>query len=248
MPRRARGELMKKKRFVEFLEMIVQNVVVLFAAELLGFRTQHQRVRRLRALGRLRQEVQGGAGLLHAAAGVGKLARVIAHRIADDPAHVPAGEGVVADVGDAAGCQLPRADVEQLFLHVGRHPRIDAVRDDVVEYAGFFAEIAQVDLLELDVGETQRRDVGSALHAPGRRKSRCRGSGSAARQPPSESGSLRRRNRFRARGIRRPARAPAGAAELSSQAGPDATAEKPGSGTGIRRSLPATRRSSRRPV
>ena len=37
------------------------------------------------------------------------------------------------------------------------------MRDDVVEYAGFLAQIAQVDLLELDVGETQRRDVGGAL-------------------------------------------------------------------------------------
>jgi hypothetical protein len=37
------------------------------------------------------------------------------------------------------------------------------VRDDVVEYAGFLAEIAQVDLLELDVGDTQCRDVGNAL-------------------------------------------------------------------------------------
>jgi hypothetical protein len=53
-----------------------------------------------------------------------------AQRVAGQPARVPAGVGVVADVGDPAGSEVSRADLEDPILHRGGYPRVGPVTDD----------------------------------------------------------------------------------------------------------------------
>lgn len=64
---------------------------------------------------------------------------------------MPAGIGVVTDVGDTVLSEMAAADFEHLVLHCRGHPGEDAVTDDVIELAEIVANFENVDMLQLDV-------------------------------------------------------------------------------------------------
>ena len=78
---------------------------------------------------------------------------MIDHHVADHAAHVPARKRVVADVRNAVRREVVPADREDVLPHRRRHPRIDAVADDVVERAPRRVDVGDVELAQLDVGE-----------------------------------------------------------------------------------------------
>ena len=82
----------------------------------------------------------------------------LAHRVSD----VAPGERVVAHVRDAVRRERSGGDREHPLLHGRRHPRIEAVRDDVVERAGI-RRVQQVGVEERDVGQAERGDLRAAL-------------------------------------------------------------------------------------
>ena len=57
------------------------------------------------------------------------------HHVADEIPQVGAWIGVVADKGDALRPHIVVKDRQYFVAHVGRHPGIDAMRDDVIEQA-----------------------------------------------------------------------------------------------------------------
>ena len=83
----------------------------------------------------LEQEAQQRPRLRDALARVGELGGVEDEHVAQRLAQAPAGQGVVADVGHAGRVERRAADRQQAIAHRGRHPRVDAVRDHVVEAA-----------------------------------------------------------------------------------------------------------------
>ncbi len=72
----------------------------------------------------------------------------------DHAAHMPARIAVVADVADAVRDQVPAADVEDLFLHFGRNPRIDAVANNVIEAVEAIVDIENAHLPQPNVFQT----------------------------------------------------------------------------------------------
>ena len=84
------------------------------------------------------------------------------------PAYLPdeaARKDVVAHVDEAARRQVPIREREEGVAHVRRHPRIEAVRDDIVERPERSRDFAQVALDELDVREPEStRHVVRAAH------------------------------------------------------------------------------------
>ena len=76
-------------------------------------------------------------------------------QLAQGLAQPVAGQRVVADERDAAGRQHVRGEREQPLAHRVGHPRVDAVRDDVVEALLGRLEVLDPDLLEAHVGEAE---------------------------------------------------------------------------------------------
>ena len=80
---------------------------------------------------------------------------------------VPARQCVVTHVGDAICREVALARRQQPVAHRAGNPRIDAVRNDVVELAKFRIEIDQVHMPELQVVQIQRRcELAGAVDLP----------------------------------------------------------------------------------
>ena len=83
-------------------------------------------------LGKVGEDVMGAADLRSRIVDVPD---VVEQQVADHPAQMPAGQRIVADKGDAVGCQHPADQRHQRGAHRGGHPGINAVGDDIVELA-----------------------------------------------------------------------------------------------------------------
>ncbi len=150
MPCGACGELGEEERVVDVGQRVVKQ-------------------QRVRARGeRRRLGADGGGGLVLAAqpreqapGGRDPLLRVVdavdleGEQLAQRLAQPVAGQRVVADERDAVGRQHVRGEREQLLAHRVGHPRVDAVRDDVVKAPSGRLEVLDADLLEAHVGEAE---------------------------------------------------------------------------------------------
>ena len=169
VPSRGFGKLVEIEGLVDLLEMIVEEVRVGLVPERIELLPERHAVGT--GGGRaLRQEVEQPAGLLHLGDGARERRGVIDHHVADHPADVPAGKRVVAHVRDAVRREIVPADREDPFPHGGRHPRIDAVANDVVELAPRRVDVGDVVLAQLDVGKAEGPDLSLALLDLARRK------------------------------------------------------------------------------
>ncbi len=107
-------------------------------------------------------------GLGGALARVVHAARVIQHHVAQRAQHVPARIHVVADKCEPVGRQVLLAEGQQGFARIGRHPGIDAVRDDVIEFPQCRRR-AQVETCQTDVAQPHGPGCRlSGLNLPGR--------------------------------------------------------------------------------
>ena len=91
------------------------------------------------------EEIPGG---LDAGTRLGEVHGAIEHHFAVGEEGVPAGEGVVTDVGDAVGRKAVAANAHQAVARFGWNPRVEAVGDDVVECAETLVNCGQVDGVE----------------------------------------------------------------------------------------------------
>ena len=91
------------------------------------------------------------------------------HHVPQQAAYAPTGLAIVADVGHAAGLQALPAKAKNGLSDLLRHPRIDAVRDDVIEFAEVHAQIGDVCLEEACIAQAcgRPRFVGQ-LHVAAR--------------------------------------------------------------------------------
>ncbi len=83
----------------------------------------------------------------------------------DLPGHAPQvtpGVGVVADERDTLRREATGDQVQHSVAHLRRHPRVDPVRNDVVELPRIGGNVAEVTLEQRDVGEPELRDELSA--------------------------------------------------------------------------------------
>ena len=90
------------------------------------------------------QVLQAPARLLQPLAGVLNAAGVKQHEVPQVPAHMAAGQGVVADEGDSVGRQAFPAHPQQGVADLGRHPGVNAMQDDVVELAPIPGDVPKV--------------------------------------------------------------------------------------------------------
>ena len=104
---------------------------------------------------RAHQKRQQAAGLADAIGRVVEPLSVIAEHLANGGPRMPAGEGVVADVGNALRIEIVAADREDFFLHLLRHPGIDAVAEDVVEGAQLARNVEDAEASQVDIHEAQ---------------------------------------------------------------------------------------------
>ena len=149
----AGDELVEVEGFVELFEMLVEEVGVGGALEEGEFLAKEDGVGGFGDGDGLGEEGEKGAGGLDAVVGVFEVLGVVPEHFADGGAGVPAGVGVVGDVGDAVGREIVFADVEDFGLHFGGHPGVDAVGEDVVELAEVGGEVEDGFVVEVDVGE-----------------------------------------------------------------------------------------------
>src|SRR5579871_6285641 len=98
------------------------------------------------------------------------VAKMKKHHPPDGIAHVSAGVGIVADIGDTVGSEGRFADFQDTFAHGGRDPGIQTMHDDVFELRGGGIEIEKVLVAQFDVGELDLIHEGLAGRNGGRRK------------------------------------------------------------------------------
>ena len=139
---------------VDMLQILVKDVVVrLFLERLHHFPNgggQEIVVRQAVA-----QQHQHGPGTGQALVVVLRAVAVHQHGVAHHVAGLPAGIGVVTDVGHAQRREVFAADAQDGLLDFGRHPAEDAVHDDVVELAEFGGDPRQVQRMQLQVGDAE---------------------------------------------------------------------------------------------
>ena len=85
----------------------------------------------------------------------GDVPRLILQHPAHHLAQVATGEGVVADKSDAVRGQIRATDGHDLVAHRWRHPGVDPVSDDVVELAEAGVQIHDVEMVEVNVRQSQ---------------------------------------------------------------------------------------------
>ena len=90
--------------------------------------------------------------------GSGYIAHVEQHHVADEIPQVGAWMGVVADKGDALRPHIVVKNCQHFVAHVGRHPGIDAVRDDVIERAIVRRNVCDTGMAQRNVLQTKRGD------------------------------------------------------------------------------------------
>jgi hypothetical protein len=134
------GELMEIERLTVWDEIFVGDVVVRLEAGKRPFGSQGAGIEGIGVNERPDETVQGLAR-------VGKVAQGIAERAAQ----VPAGIGVVADIGDSVGCHAMAGYGEHAGANGLRDPGVDAVGDDVVEAGRGALEVSNGEAVELDV-------------------------------------------------------------------------------------------------
>ena len=158
---RAFDEVREKKGLVELGEIVVQQERVRLVLLMLeGVLHDHgkDRVRR-RSLSEKPDEVSRLADSLD---GILAASHGPQHHLAHRNSDVPSGKHVVAHVRDAVRSEHLGGDGEHPLLNQRRHPRVDAVRDDVVVRAEV-RRVQEVDVLERHVREAEG---GNLLPAP----------------------------------------------------------------------------------
>lgn len=154
---------------VGWLEVFVGEVVVRSFGDECEFAGEHLRVK-----GSTREacfEVEGGAyddfghraGVGDELPGLGlELASGEDHEFSEGLAEVPAGVAVVADEGDAVGCEEFSAEAKEAVADGFFDPGVDAVGDDVIEGAKIGAGVHDVEDFEPDVGEAEAGGHGAS--------------------------------------------------------------------------------------
>lgn len=92
----------------------------------------------------------------------GAWAGLVLEDLSDHGAEVAAGEGVIADEGDAVGGEETAAEGQESVGYVLGDPGVDAVGDDVVEEAEVWVGVLEgedIGLEEVDVGEAELLDA-----------------------------------------------------------------------------------------
>ena len=107
-------------------------------------------------------EFEQRAGSRKRRGGVGNIACVILDHVPNSTTHVASGQRVVAHEGHAICRQMPRDQRHQMDANLRGNPRVEAVRDDVIEAAEIGGKLTQVEFQQLDVGESE-----ITCHAPG---------------------------------------------------------------------------------
>jgi hypothetical protein len=87
--------------------------------------------------------------------GVGDAARIEGHQRARDLARAAARVGVVTDIGDAVRAQMRCADGENPLLDGRRDPRVQAVRDEIVERPEAPGNVLNVLVMEDDIAQPE---------------------------------------------------------------------------------------------
>src|SRR5262245_35821666 len=85
-------------------------------------------------------------------------ARVICADVTYDLAQMPAGQDVVADIGDAIGREILGTDAEDRVLCIPGHPTENTVTDDVVELPVSKIDNGKITFADLNVGQPQLSD------------------------------------------------------------------------------------------
>ena len=150
-------ELREVERLAERRQLVVEDILAPPLQQVVELLTYESGVVAADSGGQQLGEVQR---LVEALASAGHAADVEQHHLAQHLADVAARVGVVAHIGHAHGREPLGAHLQDALLHVGRDPRIQPVRDDVVELAEVVRERAHVQRPELDIRETELRNDG----------------------------------------------------------------------------------------
>ncbi len=152
--RGARGEIAKIEGIVNRPEVIVKQPGWAAGQQALDLVVDH-RMPRSSGDARFAQHFQKRARLLDAFGGIGVIARVVQHHLTQHDPNVPAWQRVVADEGDSLRRQAIAAETQQTLANVVGHPGVDAMRDDVIEFAESRAGLSQIQHAQVEIGEPE---------------------------------------------------------------------------------------------
>ena len=171
------GQPVRRGRLEEFgeiecliflLQKVVCDVTVIGFAQRLELLPQKPVVGRL-PVARFQEELDERFALINFGTDIAKPGGVHPHHVAQQAAYAPTGLAIIADVGHAAGLQALPAKAKNGLSDLLRHPRIDAVRDDVIEFAEVHAHIGDVCLEEARIAQACGRPrFVSQLHVAAR--------------------------------------------------------------------------------
>ena len=97
------------------------------------------------------EKLEQGSSLADLLFGALEVGHVIAHHAPRHVAEVVPGIGIVADVSDALFGEMRSAKGQDLVADRGRHPRVKAVGDDVIEPPKIRRRLQEIELLEGNV-------------------------------------------------------------------------------------------------
>jgi hypothetical protein len=147
-----RDELVEVAGIVHLGEIVMDQEARIAGADPLELSLHERRVRIFIGPA-LRDQLRKRPRFADALAGLGERLGVEAEHLPRHAAHIAAGVDVVAHERDAVGGEVARDQSEELLAHRRRDPRVEPMRDDVVECTGIRGELREVALRQGEVGE-----------------------------------------------------------------------------------------------
>ena len=162
MSRRVFDELVEVNRLVGGAEIVVKETGIGVFEGSFQFLPHHAMVEVGLGFG-FGEKLEQGSSLADLLFGALEVGHVIVHHAPRQVAEVVPGIGIVADVRDALFGQMRCAKAQELVADRGRHPRVKAVGDDVIEPPKIRRRLQEIELLEGNVRKSERADQFLAL-------------------------------------------------------------------------------------
>ena len=144
VPRRVRRHDGERPRIAHHLQLVVQDHLRRLPPQPREHLAHVDAVRRLLARDRLLQRGEHAREMREFFLRGGKGREFREQELAHAREHAPARQRIEAQVEQPARRERPRAHREQAFLHLIGHPRVNAVRDHVIEARGLRLPLAQI--------------------------------------------------------------------------------------------------------
>ena len=156
------NELQKIAGVVCSFQLVMQNQCLVFAADMVEFEFDQIDMWALRVFKEPPHQSMRCFGTIQWRAAFNLLIDGEPHDIGDGLIHTPAGEGIVADIGNTIWRQMFAYQCQHAIFYVVGYPGQHAVRDDVVIFSSAEIDLQNIGAIKRNVRETALFNLGAA--------------------------------------------------------------------------------------